>query len=121
MSKTVSAMGKPVDMAAIRSKNENVRAVGNMRVNARGDQIDSNNKVVAPAGQRVNRVYSRTTANPTAVAERKQPVDNTTPVSATPAIQPPVEQYSEPSTEELDMFNDLDADFIKPEVKTKKK
>ena len=30
-----SAMGKSVDMATLAAKNENVRAVGNMKVNAR--------------------------------------------------------------------------------------
>jgi hypothetical protein len=32
-----SAKGKPVDMGALRLKNEKERAVGNMKVNARGD------------------------------------------------------------------------------------
>jgi hypothetical protein len=61
MSKFISAMGKPVDMAGIRSKNEKVRAIGNMSVNSRGDVIDSNNQIVGQSTQRVNRVYNKTT------------------------------------------------------------
>ena len=34
-----SSRGKPVDMGALRLKNENERAVGNMKVNARGDAV----------------------------------------------------------------------------------
>jgi hypothetical protein len=60
MSKHVSAMGKAVDMAALRSKNEHTRAVGNMNVNARGDIIDSNNNVINDNTKRVNAMYQRT-------------------------------------------------------------
>ena len=40
-----SANGKKVDMGALRLQNEKVRAVGNMRVNARGDVINDNNQL----------------------------------------------------------------------------
>lgn len=63
MSKHVTAMGKSVDMAAIRAKNERTRAVGNMNVNARGDIIDSNNQVINDNAKRVNTMYQRTTTN----------------------------------------------------------
>jgi len=63
MSKHVTAMGKSVDMAAIRAKNERTRAVGNMNVNARGDIIDSNNQVINDNTKRVNTMYQRTTTN----------------------------------------------------------
>jgi hypothetical protein len=35
-----TALGKQIDMAALAAKNEKTRAVGNMKVNARGDTID---------------------------------------------------------------------------------
>ena len=38
-----TANGKMVDLGALQLQNENVRAVGNMGVNARGDIIDSGN------------------------------------------------------------------------------
>ena len=38
-----SARGKTVDMGALRLKNEQERAVGNMNVNARGDNFDDKN------------------------------------------------------------------------------
>lgn len=58
-----SALGKPVDMAQLAAKNENVRAVGNMSVNARGDTIDGNGKVVVPVTKKVGEAYQRTVAN----------------------------------------------------------
>ena len=56
-----SAMGKPVDMGSLLLQNERVRAVGNMNVNARGDRLDSNNQIVEPKNQQVQRRYNRQT------------------------------------------------------------
>lgn len=39
--------------------NENVRAVGNMNVNARGDSLDSTNRVIEPKNRQVQKQYSR--------------------------------------------------------------
>jgi len=41
-----SARGMPVDMGALRLKNEKERAVGNMKVNARGDAVDDKNQPI---------------------------------------------------------------------------
>jgi len=46
-------------MGALLLRNENVRAVGNMNVNARGDRIDSNNRVIESRNQQVQRRYDR--------------------------------------------------------------
>jgi hypothetical protein len=54
-----SANGKPVDMGALRLKNEKVRAVGNMKVNARGDQVDDMNRVIATKPEQVNKQYQK--------------------------------------------------------------
>jgi len=40
MAKFRTAMGKVVDMSALASRNEKVRAVGNMKVNARVTEIE---------------------------------------------------------------------------------
>lgn len=55
-----SANGKPVDMGALRLKNEKVRAVGNMKVNARGDEIDDFNRVITRKNEAVNKHYQKT-------------------------------------------------------------
>jgi hypothetical protein len=95
--KHTTAMGMPFDMAALRAKNEKVRAVGNMNVNARGDIIDSNNNVVNDSNKRVNVMYNRITQY---VPASKQ--------HATPA---PRLNSSETTADEL---NDLDDDIPNP-------
>jgi hypothetical protein len=59
-----TAMGKTVDMGALMLQNEQVRAVGNMKVNARGDVVDSANRVIDRKTNQVNRQYRRQTSGP---------------------------------------------------------
>jgi hypothetical protein len=54
-------MGKPVDMGALFLQNENIRAVGNMNINARGDVLDSANRVVETKNRQAQRKYRRQT------------------------------------------------------------
>jgi len=56
-----TAKGKPVDLGALRLQNENVRAVGNMNVNARGDRIDADGNVIDPRNQQIQRRIQRQT------------------------------------------------------------
>ena len=56
-----SANGKTVDMGALRLQNEKVRAVGNMRVNARGDVINDNNEIIRTRNEQVNKQYQKQT------------------------------------------------------------
>ena len=96
-----SAMGKSVDMGSLLLQNERVRAVGNMNVNARGDRLDSNNKIVEPKNQQVQRRYNKQTnvsAGPTqsstqsAKAQVQQPVvDPADSFSDLPMDEPPAD------------------------------
>ena len=52
-----SAQGKSVDLGTIMLQNEHVRAVGNMKVNARGDQINDGNQVIKKKTQQVTQQY----------------------------------------------------------------
>ena len=54
-----SARGKPVDMGALRLKNEKERAVGNMKVNARGDLVNEQNQPVQSRPQQVHNQYQK--------------------------------------------------------------
>jgi hypothetical protein len=58
-----TAQGKPVDLGAIQLQNENVRAVGNMHVNARGDIIDNKNQTVESRNKQLTRQYGRQVTN----------------------------------------------------------
>jgi hypothetical protein len=54
-----SAMGKTVDLGSLILQNEQVRAVGNMGVNAVGDVVDSGNQVIDQRNRQVQRQYHR--------------------------------------------------------------
>jgi hypothetical protein len=100
-----TARGKDVDLGALLLQNENVRAVGNMNVNARGDVLDSSNKVIDQKNRQVQRQYQRqSTAAPAAprtvvssTRQAKQMKQNT--VMPAPVLD-----------EELDNYDDLPED-----------
>ena len=69
-----TAMGKSIDMNALRAKNEKVRAVGNVKnLNARGDTIDVHGRVIKSVTAKVNDGYSKTVGNRSANAKKIQP------------------------------------------------
>lgn len=102
MSKKIhtTALGKPFDMASFRTKNEKVRAVGNMNVNARGDILDSNNNVIENRNKIVNRMYEKTMQS------------GAKPKKQEPAPKPAKIMPEEVSAKELD---DIDDDIPNPE------
>ena len=63
MSKKIyrTAQGRVVDFSALQAQNEQVRAVGNMQVNARGDKLDADGNIISTRAQQVNRNLNRTT------------------------------------------------------------
>lgn len=65
-----TAQGRTLDMTALAAKNERARAVGNMKVNARGDTIDSEGKVVVPVTEKVATSYAATVGTRSAQAKR---------------------------------------------------
>lgn len=133
-----TASGKSIDMAALVSKNEKVRAISNVPMNAKGDLIDSNNNVVSPVSQRVARTYNKTTMNPTAQQTKTsplvspapqankvvKPVDAPEPVAqASKKEEPPVIFLEDMSDDEIEYFDEFDADDVPPkaDIKPKKK
>jgi hypothetical protein len=54
-----TAGGKQLDLGKLALKNETERAVGNMKVNARGDMLDDANRVIARKTDQVNRHYNK--------------------------------------------------------------
>ena len=57
-----TAQGKTVDMGKLMLQHEKVRAVGNMKVNARGDMVDDMNRVISSKTDQVNKQYNKQTA-----------------------------------------------------------
>ena len=99
-----TAQGKTVDLGALLLQNENTRAVGNMRVNARGDVLDSNNRSVASRNQQVNRQYNRQVTNvsdsqvPTSRRHAREMAEAD--VLPQETLAPEVEEFQEPVIEE---------------------
>lgn len=93
-----TAMGKTVDMGAIMLQNEQVRAVGNMAVNARGDRLDSTNRVIDRKGQQVNRQY------------KKQAVSQNIPTGTSNAAVRQAQADEEMVADPTDSFEDLPDD-----------
>jgi hypothetical protein len=96
-----TAQGKVVDMGALQLKNENVRAVGNMSVNAKGDLVDSSNRSISSRNDQVGRQYKKQTTNVTddAVVSSKKSI-KADPIPASEIPVPP---------------EDFDDDFVKTE------
>lgn len=76
MSKHRSHRGVTIDMDAMRAQNEGVIAGGNMGVNARGDKVDSNGRVVEPvqkkaknSRRKVSKVKKNASLKPSQEAE----------------------------------------------------
>ena len=95
-----SAMGKPIDMDNIRLSNEDVIAVGNMKVNARGDELGFGGKVVKTRNQIMDEYYRLNTPEVTdsstmALEEDPLPVRTVT----TPMVEDSVPQVA-PETAE---------------------
>ena len=56
--------GKAIDMDALASRNETMPAVGNVRMNARGDQLGPGGKVVKKREDIVNDHYNQQSPKP---------------------------------------------------------
>lgn len=115
-----SAMGKNVDMGALLAKNEHTRAVGNMSVNARGDTIDANGRIIKPVTAKVNQAYSNTVGNKSANAVKARPKSGpvTSPVRQKPEVREELTQSEIELEESFD--DDIEIEQIKAQENKKK-
>lgn len=56
-----SAQGQSIDLGTIKLRNEHVRAVGNMNVNARGDILNGSNQVIETKSRQIQKQNARLT------------------------------------------------------------
>ena len=108
-----SAMGKTVDMSALAARNEHTRAVGNMSVNARGDTIDSNGRVIRPVTDKVNEAYGKTVGNKSAQVKRTV---TPKPTPQKVEVKPKVEELT---LAELELEESLEDDIEVEKIKAK--
>jgi hypothetical protein len=107
-----TAQGKKVDMSALVARNERTRAVGNMKVNARGDTIDARGRIIETATDRAAKHYTNTVGNKAA----RQVTPRPTPQN----VQPPVAPPEEPMIDEFASPEDDEIVQIKKEIESKK-
>jgi outer membrane biosynthesis protein TonB len=96
--------GRRIDIDKLRARNEQVRAVGNMPVNARGDQVGPGGKVIKTREEVAKDYYNTKAyneANPKSVAnaqnkETKVEVQTTAPVET--KISEPKVEIKKPKT-----------------------
>jgi len=103
--------GRMVDIEKLRAANESVQAVGNMNVNARGDQLGPGGQIATPKEVIMQKYYeqpkgmvsdtpTKGKSMPTPKVEPKQTVQKMTPVAKTETKQqepqPKMEQESTP-------------------------
>lgn len=106
-----TAQGKIVDMGALQLRNESVRAVGNMGVNARGDLVDGNNRPIDSRNRQVANQYRRQTTN---VVDRPVVAAAENQRRLKPNRNPKVRDKTEPAT----VFDDIDPASSVPEPST---
>lgn len=111
--------GKQIDMDLLRKKNELTPAVGNARVNARGDELGPGGKIIKKREDLVKEYYnkssqpvvdepSRASTQTSTVAEEKATVQR----KKTTRAQEKVEKAVEPTPAELAEFDDMDDGWV---------
>ena len=81
-----SMQGRMIDIEKLRTTNEDVRAVGNMNVNARGDVLGVGGKVATSKAQVIQKYYEAPKGRVADTPTRARPV----PVKKTPPAPQPV-------------------------------
>jgi hypothetical protein len=121
--KTYTTMqGKQVDMDLLRKKNELTPAVGNARVNARGDELGAGGKIVRKREQVIKDYYKGSmpvAEEPTisvsdVVAEEAPVVQKAVKSKTTTRAQQKVEA-AQPTETELKEFDDMEDGWVEDE------
>lgn len=112
--------GREIDMDVLRKKNELVAAVGNARVNARGDELGAGGKIVRKREDIVNDYYKSTQGVPNepAASEESVEVENTdTVVDTESKQQPKAESKQQPKVESKSTRKKVEKPAVEEEQK----
>lgn len=109
-----SAQGRVVDIEKLRLANEETIAVGNMKVNARGDQLGEGGRIVKSRNQLMKEYYDLNT--PTSRGGRANPRTEGV-ATPTSVIEEPLSELDREMTE-LGQLDDNEDNF-KPRTKKK--
>ena len=111
--------GKVVDMDLLRKRNELTPAVGNARVNARGDELGPGGKIVRKREDIVREYYDK---NPNTAKDESGRFKSTKKAAAQPSV---IKEELTAQEQELfsdeDWVEDSDGNFVKATATTSKK
>ena len=117
--------GKQIDMEMLRKKNELTPAIGNAKVNARGDELGAGGQIVRKREDIVNDYYTNTQSVPTGSSEGRrakkaepeavvEEKEKNAPKKKTAAKSKTQPKEQEPSATEAEEWEEDDnGDFIK--------
>ena len=111
--------GKQIDMDTLRQRNELTPAVGNARVNARGDELGPGGKIIKKRDDVIRDYYEEhPQAAPDEVAQVEQPVEEVAEPVQTKAQKKSTEnakkaKAAEKADAEDDWVEDADGNFVK--------
>ena len=111
--------GKQIDMDTLRQRNELTPAVGNARVNARGDELGPGGKIIKNRDEVIRDYYEEhPQAAPDEVAQVEQPVEEVAEPVQTKAQKKSTEnakkaKAAEKADAEDDWVEDADGNFVK--------
>jgi hypothetical protein len=107
-----SLRGKVVDMDMLSKRNELTPAVGNARVNARGDELGAGGKIVKSRDEVVQEYYNSNVADSTGPARKASaPVADVVPDKPKKATKKTTKK-PELSAEEEKMFEEFDDEWV---------
>ena len=115
--------GKQIDMDLLRQRNELTPAVGNAKVNARGDELGPGGKIIRKKEDVLREYYENSSSMPEEVAVRRdQKVEIAQEKPATKKSKPNTSSVTIPEGKDLtdDWVEDADGNFVKPEDLAKK-
>ena len=125
-----SMQGKAIDMDMLRQRNELTPAVGNAKVNARGDELGPGGKIIRKKEDLLKEYYENSSSMPEEIAVKRAPKQEvaqetvtekkTKTRTATPKIPDVASVVPEGKDLTDDWVEDADGNFVKPEDLDKK-
>lgn len=103
---TRTAQGRTLDMETIRLQNELVPALGNMKVNARGDQLGPGGKIIKTREMIMDEYYQSRSSNSENIPQATQ----------IPTRSNPTRRRSDPLPTSSKRAEDFAPDFARPDV-----
>ena len=104
--------GKTVDMDLLRQRNELTQAVGNAKVNARGDELGPGGKIVRKKEEVLRDYYNNSSSMADEVAIKRTAVKEDVQEELAPAVQSEVKK-------DEDWVEDTEGNFVRNEKKSK--